>query len=73
MVRFQHKIVLIINQFILINHLMPESFTKVILNKHNEISTYGIFTGNSGPRSFDPSQKQSRGVIMAQGNKFSKG
>lgn len=33
--------------------------------------TYGIETGNSGPKSFAPSQKQSNGVTIAHGNKFS--
>lgn len=33
--------------------------------------TYGIGTLKSGPRSFEPSQKQSRGVIMVQGTTFS--
>lgn len=35
-------------------------------------STYGIFTAWSGPNNLDPSQKQSSGVIMAQGINFSR-
>ena len=31
-----------------------------------------MWTGVSGPRSFDPSQKQSRGVTMAHGNRLSR-
>lgn len=34
--------------------------------------TYGIYTGESGPKSLLPSQKQSRGVIMAHGIILSK-
>ena len=34
--------------------------------------TYGIVTGKSGPSNFEPSQKQSSGVMMAQGKMFSK-
>ena len=34
--------------------------------------TYGMVTGKSGPNSFDPSQKQSNGVMMAHGKMFSK-
>ena len=34
-------------------------------------NTYGMWTGKSGPRISAPSQKQSRGVMMAHGNKRS--
>ena len=36
------------------------------------VGTYGMWTGYSGPRSFDPSQKQSSGVMMEHGKRFSK-
>lgn len=36
------------------------------------VNTYGIVTGKSGPSSLEPSQKQSNGVMMAQGKIFSK-
>lgn len=35
-------------------------------------NTYGTWTGNSGPKSLLPSQKQSSGVMMAQGIILSK-
>ncbi len=41
-------------------------------NKFVFSKTHGTLTGTSGPRSFDPSQKQSSGVMMAQGKRLSK-
>ena len=35
-------------------------------------STYVMWTGWSGPRSLDPSQKQSSGVMIEHGNRFSR-
>lgn len=37
-----------------------------------EYATYGTVTGTSGPNSLEPSQKQSKGVIITQGIIFSK-
>lgn len=44
----------------------------LFLNSLGKDNTYGIATGKSGPRSLEPSQKQSKGVMIAQGIMFSK-